>query len=343
MRRLTRTIFAATLATALVLVAGCSGSDDAKETPNDSAQTLEKVTYLTSFGNFGRDSYVWVAKDKGFFKEVGIDVEIQAGKGSAANMDTLSSGRAQFVPADLSGFMLAKAGGKADNVVAIAGIQQRTLAALMTLDDKKITNPKDLEGKKLADSPSSTVRLLFPTYAQLAGVDASKVQWVNGQPNTLLNLLVAGQVDGIGQFVVGRATLESLAKGKKAVVLPYSDVMTDLYGNVLLTSTELIKEKPEMVKKFAQALLRGLEYSIVNPKEAGEILKKNVPATNADAAAAELELMAPYVRSAGSGAEIGTLDAQRVARNIAILQGAGAIPAGLTPEQVADLSVMSKA
>ena len=98
-----------------------------------------------------------------------------------------------------------------------------------------------------------------------------------------------------------------------------------------------------MVKKFTAALLKGLEYSLANPKEAGEILKKNVDAANPAPAAAELELMAAYVRSGGSGTAIGTLDSERVARSIAILQGAGAIQAGLTPEQIIDFGLVPKA
>ena len=86
-----------------------------------------------------------------------------------------------------------------------------------------------------------------------------------------------------------------------------------------------------MVKRFTAALLKGLEYSLANPKEAAEILKKNVDATNPVAAAAELELMAAYVRSGDSGTAIGTLDSGRVAKSIAILQGAGALEADHHP------------
>ena len=83
MRRLTRTVAAAALATALALVSACSsGSDSADDAKGGDGKALEKVTYLTSFGNFGRDSYAWVAKDKGFFKDAGFDVEIKPGQGT---------------------------------------------------------------------------------------------------------------------------------------------------------------------------------------------------------------------------------------------------------------------
>ncbi|MBQ1072046.1 ABC transporter substrate-binding protein [Micromonospora sp. C31] len=343
MRRLTRTVAAAALATALALVSGCSGdSDSGADAKGGNGTALEKVTYLTSFGNFGRDSYAWVAKEKGFFKEAGFDVDIKPGQGTNAVIQQVVGGQAQFGPIDLTGGLLQFGGGQAKDFVAVAAIQQRTMAAIATVEGKGIASPKDLEGKKLADTQGSVVRNLFPTYARLAGVDASKVQWVPGQAQDLMGMLGSGTVDGIGQFVVGQPTIEAVTK-QKAVMLPYSNVMQDLYGNVLITSSKIAKEKPEMVKRFTAALMKGLEYALTNPQEAGELLKKNVDAANPAAAAAELQLMAGYVRSSNSGTQLGTLDSGRVAKSIAILQGAGALKQNITPDQIIDFSLAPKA
>ena len=343
MRRLTRTFAAATLATALVVTAGCSGSDDADKKTDGGAAASEQVTYLTSFGNFGRDAYAYVAKEKGFFKDAGFNVDIKPGNGTGDNIKFVTSGQAHFTPIDLTGGLLQMGGGQAKDFTAVAGIQQRTMAAIVTLEGNGITNPKDLEGKTLADTPGSVVRNLFPTYAKLAGVDDKKVKFVNGTAQTLFGTLAGHKVDGIGQFVVGKPTIETIAKGKTAVLLPYSDYLQDLYGNVLITNSTYAKENPEKVKKFTTALLKGLEDSITNPDEAGNLLKKNVPTADPRSAAAELTLMAPFVRSEASGVPVGALDSQRVARSIAILQGSGQIQGGLTPEQVISFDLVPNA
>ncbi|WP_346538197.1 ABC transporter substrate-binding protein [Micromonospora sp. DPT] len=342
MRRLTRTVATAALATALALVSACSSGSDDSDAKGGDGKALEKVTYLTSFGNFGRDSYAWVAKEKGFFKEAGFEVEIKPGQGTGSVIQTIVGGQADFGPIDLTGGLLQLGNGAAKDFVAVAAIQQRTMAAVVTVEGKNIATPKDLEGKKLADTPTSVVRQLFPTYARLAGVDASKVTWVNGEAQTLMGTLASGTVDGIGQFVVGQPTVEAVTK-KKPVILAYSEVMQDLYGNALITSTKLAKEKPEMVKRFTAALLKGLEYALAHPQEAADLLKKNVAATNPAAAAAELQLMAAYVRSSNSGTAIGTLDNERVAKSIALLQGAGALKQNITPDQIIDFSLTPKA
>jgi NitT/TauT family transport system substrate-binding protein len=343
-RTFTRTLVAAALATTMLgAAAGCSDDSD-DSTKASGTQSLEKVTYLTSFGNFGRDSYAYVAKEKGYFKDAGFDVDIKPGGGTFENLKAIVGGTAQYTPLDLTGTLLA-AGAAKDPVTgfsAVAGIQQRTMAAIITLEGNKITTPKDLEGKTLADSPSSVVRNLFPTYAKLAKIDYTKVKWQNGTPQTLMGTLASGGAAGIGQFVVGKPTVEAISK-KKAIVLPYSDYLQDLYGNVLVTSAANAKDNPDKVKKFTAALLKGLQDSIANPTEAGTILKKYVPTAIPEAAAAELTLMGPFVRSEASGVPVGALDSQRVARSIAILQGSGQIAAGLTPEKVIDFNLVPKA
>jgi NitT/TauT family transport system substrate-binding protein len=342
MRRVTRTFAVAALATALAVVTGCS-SDEPEETSNNAGPggELVKVKYLTSFANFGRDAYGWVALEKGFFREAGFDVEIQKGAGTGTNIKTIVSGQADYTPIDLTGGLITLGKGTAKDFTAVAAIQQRTMAAIASTADKNIKTPKDLEGKTLADAPGSVVRLLFPTYAQLAKIDYNKVKWQDGEAATLIGTLASGRVDGIGQFVVGRPTIAAVTK-KEPTFLPYSDYLTDLYGNVLITSTKIAKEKPEEVKRFTAALLKGLEYSLANPAEAAKILKAKDQSANEQAAEAEMKLMSSFVRSAGSGEKIGTIDTQRVARSIAILQGSGQIPAGMTPEQIISVDLLPK-
>jgi NitT/TauT family transport system substrate-binding protein len=326
-----RTLVAVALAATL---ASCGDDEAPVESPS-----LERVTYLTSFGQFGRDAYAYVAKEKGFFRDAGFDVEIKAGTGTGDNIKQIVAGQAQFTPIDLTGGLLAAGGdGKVTGFTMVAAIQQRTMAAIMSLDGYGVSKPADLEGKTVADLPGSVVRNLFPTYAKLANVDATKVRFVNGTPQTLFGTLAQHKVDAIGQFVVGKPTIEGIAKGKSAVLLPYSDFLSDLYGNALITSGHYAKDNPEKVKKFAAALLKGLETSIGSPDEAAAVLKQNVPTTDQRSAAAELTLMGPFVQA--SGLPVGSLDRERVARSIAILEDSGQIQAGLTPEQVVSFDLV---
>jgi NitT/TauT family transport system substrate-binding protein len=320
---------------AAAVVAGCSGSGD------DDAGPPAKVTFLTSYGLRGRDAYAYVAQEKGYFRAAGFDVVIEAGGDLAANIHRVSTGGAVFAPLDLTGCLLAaaKAGPAGQRgFTFLAGIHQRTTAAILAPGAGSIATPRDLSGKKLADLPGSMVRSLFPTYARLAGIDAGRTSWVAATPQALSGDFSAGRVAGVGESVVGRRTVEAATRGRTAVVLAYSDQLEDLYGDALATSSAYAQAQPARARKFAAALLRGLADAIDDPAAAAVIMHKYVPAVTPEAATAELALLAPYVRSDAAGVPVGALDADRVARSIAVLQGTGQIPAGLTPDQVMNVS-----
>jgi NitT/TauT family transport system substrate-binding protein len=264
-----------------------------------------------------------VAKEKGFFAEAGIDVEIRPGSGTTENLGLLASGRAQFSANDLSAVMIVLGNGKyRADVRAVAAIQQRTLNSVTLLAGTGVSTPRELSGRTIGGVRGGAPWLLFPAYAKLAGLDAATVKWVDAEAAQMPKLLATGKLDGVGQFVVARPAVEKAAGGRPAVVLPYSDVLTDLYGNALLASTKVLREDPDLVRRFAGALLAGLLYTIGHPEEAGQILRKYVPTADAATAAAEVRLMEPYIRANGVA---GAFEGARVARAIAILRGTGIV------------------
>ena len=154
--------------------------------------------------------------------------------------------------------------------------------------------------------------------------------------------LATGSVDAATQFVVGKPGIEAAAKpkGKTAVVMPVSDQLVDLYGNGLGVSKKDIAADPERVKRFNNAMLKGLQYAVDNPGEAGQIYAKYQKIQPAPVATAETALMVPYVKAAGTA--VGALDEQKATRNIAVLQGAGTIPGTINPKDVIAFDYVAK-
>jgi NitT/TauT family transport system substrate-binding protein len=315
---------------------GCTVDEDKK----GGGKSLDKVTYLTAFGAVGRDAFAWVAQDKGFFREAGFEVKIELGAGTDPNLKALTAGQAQFGSLDMTGVMIQAGKGAFTDVRAIATVHQQTLVSIISLEGNGVNVPADLVGKKLGAATGSVNQLLFPAYARLAGFDGTKVTWVNTQPAQVPALLASGQVSAVSTFLIGKGGIEKAAGGKKSVVLPYSDYLRDLFGNAIVTTAEITEKNPEMAKRFRDVMLKALKYTIDHPEEAAEIMNKAQPAADKAAATGEIKLMTPYVTS-GAGA-FGALDEQRAARAIAILQGAGLIPAGLTPDKVVDFDLTPK-
>lgn len=310
-----------------LLITGCGGSGEA---PADGA---DKINYLTAFGAVGRDAFAWVAQEKGYFRDAGLDVTIQLGAATGENIKVLSAGQAQFANVDMTGAWILAGKGRATDIRAIAAVHQQTLVSIIALEGAGITEPRHLEGRKLGAATGSVNQLLFPAYAKLAGIDATKVEWVNAPPAQLPSLLASGRVDALSTFLIGARGIEKAAGGKKTVVLPYSRYLPGLFGNGLMASTATIAGDPDLVRRFRDAALQGLRYALEHPEEAAQILKKAQPTADVTAAVGEITLMAPAVQPSGA------IDKAKVAEAIATLEGNGLIPPGLTPEKVVDFAL----
>jgi NitT/TauT family transport system substrate-binding protein len=291
--------------------------------PGTETRQATEINYATSFGNFGRDSYVYVAIEKGYFRDAGFDVKVTGGTGSVDNIKLVAAGRLDYSPVDIGALMVTRAN-EGLPVKTVAVVHQNTMSAIFTLKEAGITEPKQLEGKSLADSPASTVRILFPLYAKKAGIDASKVTWRDAAPPALPALLASKQVDGIGQFSVGLPLVSKAAGGKPIQSFKYSKFLPGLLGIGVIASDEKIRTKPDEVRSFTRALLKGLRYALDNPGEAGYILKKHQPLADPIVAAQELRIMKFFAenkttRTKGYG--LGYIDSAKMAATASVIRG----------------------
>jgi NitT/TauT family transport system substrate-binding protein len=324
---------------ALALVSACNDSSAGQN--GDSK--LEKVNYLTSFNLFGREAYAYVALDKGYFKDAGFDVTINPGSGTVDVLKLVAGGQADYGIGDFTATVITLGKQKLP-VTTVGMIHQRSLAAIVALEGGSIKKPTDLVNKSIGDQPGSTNTVMFPLYAKAVGIPAEKTRFVPSSPAALPQLLAAGKFDGIGQFVVGAPLVEKAdSKHRKAVVLPYGEALPGLYGNTIITRTDLAKDHPDQVKKFTGALLKGLQDTIDNPAEAAKTMQKYVPKLDVGVATAELNLMKDYVKPKGFKGQLGEVDEQRVKTVIAALVDAKQVPANtLTPADVVDGTLAPK-
>jgi NitT/TauT family transport system substrate-binding protein len=344
MLRQFRTLATLLAAMAMTALFGCgSGSTSS---PSGSGSPTDHVTYLTAFGAAGRDAFAWIAQEKGYFRDAGLDVDIELGKATGENLKALAAGRAQFAALDLTGAMIsagAKGGKGYQGFRAVLAIHQQTLVAIMSMKSSGITTPKDLAGKRIAAAANSVNQLLFPGYARLAGIDASTVRWVAVQPVQLGSTLASGKVDALSTFLIGRPTIEkaTLAAKKQTVdVLPYSTYLPDLFGNAIVTTQGLAAKDPDLVKRFREAMRRALVYTIAHPDEAGALLHAKHPETVAALATQEIELMTPSVTAQGTGSAIGLITRDRAAGAITSLREAGLVTTDMGPQDVVDFDTM---
>jgi NitT/TauT family transport system substrate-binding protein len=312
-----RSLVLAALATTAVASPDCFAAD--------------KVTFVTDFGYNGRHSYYFVALEKGYYARENLEVSIVRGQGSADAVKQVAAGTAQLGFADTAAVILGR-GNDQIPVKLVAIVYAKPPHAIFVLKDSGISKPKDLEGKKIADTAFSAVPKLFDAYAKAAKIDGSKVTWLVASSDTLPGMLTTGRADGIGQFTVGEPLLSKTAAPQKVVALSYADAGLNLYGNGIIASDSMITSNPDMIRRFVRATMQGLRDSIANPQQAGEIMNKHHRQVDVDIAVGETKIVAGLTDQAGL--PLGALDPRQMKNALDIVSSAYQLKNPVTPEDL---------
>ena len=213
---------------------------------------------------------------KGYFKAAGLDVTLDAGNGSGGAVTRVASGSYDLGFADLAALMEFHANNPdaPNKPVAVMMVYNNTPAAVLTLKKSGISSVAQLSGKKLGAPVFDAGRKGFAIFAQANKI--SNVAWTSMDPPLRETMLVRGDIDAITGFSF-TSLLNLEARGIKAAdvqIFPYADHGVKLYGNAIIASPKLLKEKPEVVKAFLLAFTKGAKEVMANPDAAIAYVKQ---------------------------------------------------------------------
>ncbi|MFG0639366.1 ABC transporter substrate-binding protein [Delftia sp. WSY_22] len=243
---------------------------------------------------------------KGYFKDAGLDVTVDAGSGSGGVVQRVASGAYDLGFADIAALMEFQANNPdmPNKPVAVMMVYNNTPASVMALKKSGIAKTADLTGKKLGAPVFDAGRRAFPLFAKANQVGT--VQWTAMDPPLRETMLVRGDVDAITGFTF-TSLLNLEARGIKAadvVVMPYADFGVKLYGNAIIASPKLIKENPAAIKAFLQAFAKGAKEVIAHPGAAIAYVKERDGIVNTQLETRRLQLaIDTVVNSADARAE----------------------------------------
>lgn len=270
---------------------------------------------------------MYIAKEKGYFKEQGLDVDFYYAA-AAEIVKNVATGNVQFGFPNADSVILAKSQGIPVKVVNTT--YQHGLGALIFQKSSGITEPKDLKDKKIGVTSFGS-----PNYIQLqvmlekAGmsIDDVKVEIIG--TGAIVNALVSGQVDAI-MFSMLR-TIELKNQGVDVGEIR-SDEFLPSHGNVLIVGDKYLTENKDVVNKFNIALNKGIQYIIDgNTKEAVEMsVEKYAPSFKGreEIVTAILdEVFIPYLWQSENTKKngLGYSDAERWSNSIKVLKEYGVI------------------
>jgi NitT/TauT family transport system substrate-binding protein len=284
-----------------------------------SAKAADSVSLITDFGYNGRHAYFFVALEKGYYKDAGLDVKIIGGNGSVDAIRQVGANNANFGFADAGSLMLSRAN---DNipVALVAIVYARPPQAIFCSAEAGLKTPKDLEGQSIANPAGGSIPDMFPAFAKAAGIDASKVKWVVAASSALPGLLASGKVPCVGQFTVGEPMLRAQAAPKKLVRFAFSDSGLSYYGNGIIATEATIKSKPDLVRRFVEATVKGMKAAFADPAEAGAIMHKHHPEVDVGVAKGETEAVAELAEVKGT--PLAQIDPSRMQATLDVVNGA---------------------
>ncbi len=219
---------------------------------------------------------LFVAQEKGYFKELGLNVKItEPPEGSTTQL--IAVGKGQFGISFQDTLAKAYAQDEPLPVTAVAAVLQHNTSGVVSLKDKGINSPKDLEGKKYATWEDPIELAILEKIVANDGGDFSKIELI---PNTVTNIVAALEtsVDSVWIYKAWDGIALEVAK-KEYNFINFADFGKeyDYYTPVIIANNDYLKNNGEEAKKVLSAIKKGYEYAIANPEEAADILIKCAP------------------------------------------------------------------
>ncbi|MDU6856048.1 MAG: ABC transporter substrate-binding protein [Zhenhengia sp.] len=234
---------------------------------------------------------LYVALEKGFYKDLGLNVEImQPPEGGALSL--VAAGKAEFAVSFQEEIGPALTSENPLPVVAVASIIDHNVSGIISLKEKGIDSPSKLEGKRYASWDTPFERAILTNIVEGDGGDFSKVELI---PNTVTDVISALQTDIDAVWVYyGWDGIATELAGLDTNYIAFRDInpVFDFYTPVLASGTKYLEENEEEAKKFLEATAKGYEYAIANPEEAAEILVKHAPEVDLELAKASQAFLA---------------------------------------------------
>ena len=317
-------------------------------TAASTAQADTKIRLVLNWKYEGPQGMFFLAQDRGYFKQAGLDVTFDQGNGSGAAVPQVANGAYDMGFGDINALIELSAKKPDDAPIGVFMLYNRPPFTVAVKADSPIKTPADFVGRKLGGAANDGALKLFPALCATAKIDCSKVEIVNMQPSLREQMLMQGQVDGVFGYVTTirfSARLTGVDPDKQLRFIKFGDYGMDLYSNAIIVSRKFAKEHPEAVKGFLGALNHGIKDAIADPQAAIEavaarepLIKPAIERARLDATLAD-EMTHPEIAKIG----LGDVSDDRMAKAIDILVKAKELPRTPKVTEIFDRSFLPPA
>ena len=252
---------------------------------------FEKITFNLTFIPNIQFAPIYVAIDKGFFAEEGLEIELAYGN-EADMVALVGSNHQQFMVASGEQLLLSREQGLP--VVSVATWYKDYPVGVAALKEADITEPSDLIGKDIGLPGLYGANYIgMEALAAQTGLASADYKLVS-IGFTQVETLVSGSVDAVVVYLANEP-VQLRARGYEIDVMAVQDYI-ELVGNCLVSNETTVENNPELVQKMVRSFRKGLEYSAANPDEAWTISQKYVDNMTDEVAPIQKEVLAESIK-----------------------------------------------
>jgi NitT/TauT family transport system substrate-binding protein len=233
------------------------------------AHAADAVTLRLKWFNQAQFAGFYVAQDNGFYKSAGLDVNIQPGGPDFPAIQMVAGGNEQFGVTSADQILIARS--KGVPVVALAVIYRRNPFVLFSLAKSGIKTPADWIGKKVGMKIGGNEELIYRAVLAKTKIDKSQLTEIPVKFD--MAPLLSGDIDVWPGYLINEV-VAAQEKGFPVNIVHPSDYGIDLYADTLFTTEAVLKAKPDMVRNFVGATLKGWNAAMAAPEEAAKITVK---------------------------------------------------------------------
>ena len=277
-------------AAATLVLAGCnsnSGSSSASGSSSDKTALTFCLDYTPNTNHTG----IYVAKNRGYFDEEGLDVTIvQPADGTAEG--AIGTGRAQF-GVSYQDYIAAAYDSGNTGLTAIAAVIQHNTSGIMSRAADGITRAKQMENHVYTTWDMAVEQATIKQIMESDGGDFSKLSMVPYSVDDEVSGLKANMFDCVWVYE-GWAVQNAKIQGYDVNYFDFRamDDVFDFYTPVLAANVDYAKANPDVVKAFLRAAKKGYEFAVSQPDEAAKILCQEVPELDSELVEASAKFLA---------------------------------------------------
>lgn len=194
------------------------------------------------------------AKQQGWYEEAGINLAIEAGRGSGAAAQRVGAGFSQIGVADMATVLLAK--GQGADAVAIMTVYANSPQGFYWLKSTGIGGPKDFPSHSIGNPPADASRVMWPLFAKTVGIEPDSVSFVNVSPQAKIASLKSGAIDITSDFY-NEHDLKMREFGDDLGFVAWRDIGINPYGNSIIVNGAFLEGNQELVAQFAAVTQRA--------------------------------------------------------------------------------------